>query len=73
MAQNYYYNYAEIDPATNMCVGVYTTTYENSGEDANETWVEIPVYDEEYCLKYYINGEWYEDAEGTIPWTSSLL
>lgn len=70
MAINYAYNYAEIDPTTNMCVGVQTTTVDCSGE-AN--LVEIPVYDEEYCFKYYINGNWYEDAAGTIPWQSSLL
>lgn len=69
MAMNYYYKYAEIDLTTNMCVGVQTCTYEI---DAPEM-VEIPVYDEEYIFKYYINGNWYEDAEGTIPWTSSLL
>ena len=70
MAQNYYYNYAEIDPETNMCIGVYTTTAVNTEA---ENWVEIPVYDEEYAFKYYINGNWYEDAEGTIPWTSALI
>ena len=72
MALNYAYHYAEIDPADNMCVGVITTTRE---ADLSEypNWVEIPVYDEEYCFKYYINGNWYEDPEGTIPWTSSLL
>lgn len=64
------YIYAEIDPVDNMCVGVHTTSYDASG---NPGWVEIPVYDEEYCFKYYINGNWYEDPEGTIPWTSSLL
>lgn len=69
MAVNYAYNYAEIDPATGMCIGVHTTTFTCD----NPTLVEIPVYDEEYILKYYINGSWYEDAEGTIPWTSSLL
>jgi hypothetical protein len=69
MALNYYYNYAEIDMATGMCIGVHTMTTPSSAEFL----VEIPVYDEEYCLKYYINGEWYEDAEGTIPWTSSLI
>lgn len=69
MALNYAYHYAQVDPVTNMCIGVITTTVERTQEDL----VEIPVYDEEYCLKYYINGEWYEDAEGTIPWTSSLL
>lgn len=70
MTVNYQYNYADIDPETNMCVGVVTTDAINTEMD---TWVEIPVYDEEYCFKYYINGNWYEDAEGTIPWTSSLI
>ena len=70
MAVNYYYNYAEIDPETRMCIGVHTSTAQAVETD---TWVEIPVYDEEYCFKYYINGNWYEDAEGTLPWTSALL
>ncbi len=70
MAVNYQYNYAQIDPDTNMCIGVQTTDLD-CGDQPN--FVEIPVYDEEYCFKYYINGNWYEDAEGTIPWTSSLL
>lgn len=70
MSQHYYYNYAQIDAATNMCIGVQTTTHDCSDDP---TLVEIPVYDEEYCFKYYINGSWYEDAEGTIPWQSSLL
>ena len=69
MAQLYAYNYAKIDPATNMCIGVHTCTCES--DDPN--WIAIPVYDEEYGFKYYINGNWYEDAAGTIPWTSSLL
>lgn len=70
MSVNYYYNYAEIDPTTGECLGVITCTYEVVDDPR---YVEIPVYDEEYCFKYYINGNWYEDAEGTIPWTSSLL
>jgi len=70
MAMNYYYNYAYIDTATGLCLGVQTTTVDCSD---NPAYVEIPVYDQEYCLKYYINGAWYEDAAGTIPWTSSLL
>lgn len=69
MALNYAYNYAQIDLVTGMCIGVITSTDVHIGEDM----IEIPVYDEEYCFKYYINGNWYEDAEGTIPWTSSLL
>ena len=35
--------------------------------------IEIPVYDKNYLMKYYINGAWYEDAAGTIPWTSALV
>lgn len=71
MALNYAYNFAYIDSATNMCIQVVSTTDPEQGDI--EGWVEIPVNDPEYCLKYYINGNWYEDAEGTIPWTSSLL
>lgn len=70
MSQQYYYNYAQIDPVTHMCMSVQTTTLDCSDDP---TLVEIPVYDENYCLKYYIDGNWYEDAAGTIPWTSSLL
>ena len=66
------YFYAEIDPVDNMCVGILRTSV--SPENGNNpNMIPIPVYDEEYVMKYYINGEWYEDAEGTIPWTSSLL
>ena len=75
MSLNYAYNFAEVDDTTHMCVGVITTTNpDNEGPTmVGTTYVAIPVYDEEYCFKYYINGNWYEDAEGTIPWTSSLL
>jgi len=66
---NYAYSYAEIDLATGMCIGVHTMT---SPVDS-PYYIPIPTYDEEYCLKYYINGNWYEDAEGTIPWTSALV
>ena len=69
MSVNYHYNYAQID-STGLCLGVQTTTYEIVD---NPLFVEIPVYDEEYIFKYYINGAWYEDAEGTIPWQSALL
>ena len=69
MAELLAYNFALIDAETNMCLSVATSSSPNYGEG----WVPIPVYDEEYCFKYYIDGNWYEDAEGTIPWTSSLL
>lgn len=68
---NYHYNYAEIDPVDNMCVGVHTCTYQS--DDPN--WVEIPVYDEEYCLKYYNwdDGKFYYDPEYTQEYVSPLL
>lgn len=69
MAANYAYNYAEIDPTTNMCIGVYSMT----GPSDAENLVEIPANDTSYLCKYYIDGNWYEDAEGIIPWTSSLI
>jgi hypothetical protein len=71
MAVNYAYNFAQIDTITGMCIGVMSTSDSTQGEI--EGYIEIPVYDEDYICKYYINGNWYEDAEGTIPWTSSLL
>lgn len=71
MAVNYHYVFAELDLATNMCIGMCTSTDEHE-KDGLAEWVRIPAYDEEYLFKYYINGSWYEDAEGTIPWTSSL-
>lgn len=69
------YYYAEIDNATNMCIGVFSSSNPNAAgtTDGISTIVSIPVDDPEYAFKYYINGNWYEDAEGTIPWTSSLL
>ena len=70
MALNYAYYYAQIDLETGMCIGVQDTTVDCSG---SPDMIPIPVYDLEYMLKYYIDGNWYEDAEGTIPWTSSLL
>jgi hypothetical protein len=72
MATNYAYNYAIIDLDTGMCINVESTSMYI---DVNQypDMVEIPVCDPDYLMKYYINGNWYEDAEGTIPWTSSLL
>lgn len=71
MSMQYAYTYAEIDPVDNMCIGVYSRTLQY--EVLPENFVELPVNDQEYLFKYYINGNWYEDAAGTIPWTSSLL
>lgn len=70
MSMNYAYNYAFIDPDTNMCYEFISTSLQRT--DMTNV-VEVPVNDPDYLFKYYINGNWYEDAEGTIPWTSSLL
>ena len=72
MAVNYAYHYAEIDLATGMCIGIQTTTREMD-TSVYPDMVAIPVYDPDYLLKFYIDGNWYEDPEGTIPWTSSML
>ena len=59
------YNYAEIDLETGECIGVLTTTRLKTGEE----YIRIERYDEDYICKYYLNGQWYEDAAGTIPWS----
>lgn len=75
MALNYAYYYAEIQDEDGLCVGVMDTTEPNQDGPTmlGTTYIRIPVYDEEFIFKYYLNGNWYEDAEGTIPWQSSLL
>lgn len=72
MSMNYAYNYAELDPETGECIGVFSSSAPMTFAPGDPI-VEIPVNDDEYFGKYYINGNWYEDAEGTIPWTSSML
>lgn len=74
MSMNLAYNYAEIDPESKMCIGFVSTSGEFSEEDiVLGNYVLVPVNDPEYVGKFYIDGNWYEDPEGTIPWTSSLL
>ena len=65
----YYYKYAEIDIETGECIGVMTRTSPAS----NPALIPIEVEDYDYLGKYYLNGSWYEDAAGTIPWESPLL
>lgn len=72
MSMNYGYNYAEIDTETGECLGVFSSAMEMTFEEGAPI-VAIPVNDPSYVGKYYINGAWYEDAAGTIPWQSSLL
>lgn len=73
MAMNYAYWYAVIDTTTNMCISVRDTTVNYSDDELPSNWVRLEAPDPEYLAKFYINGNWYEDAEGTIPWTSELL
>ena len=77
MSLNYNYHFAEIDNATNMCVGVMNTS-DASVEGptlGGTTYVAIPVYDEEFCLKFYNwdNGKFYYDPEYTQEYISPLL
>ena len=72
MTRSFPYKYAEIELDTGLCVAVESRSTALDLTRYPEM-IPIPVYDEEYIDKYYINGNWYEDAEGTIPWTSSLL
>ena len=65
MAVQYAYNYALIDE-TGYCYEVRSTSRNCDGE---EGYISIPEYNNDYLEKYYINGAWYEDAAGTIPWS----
>ena len=67
---NYDYTYAEIDDATNMCVGLVDTTDPNMAgpSGAGTTYVPVPEYNGDYLFKYYIDGAWYEDSAGTVPY-----
>lgn len=73
MAMLYAYNYAEIDTATNMCIGFQSGTAPIPDDELPANWVQVEVNDPEYIGKFYIDGNWYEDAAGTIPWQSALL
>lgn len=69
MAINYAYNFAEIDNATGLCVGVLTTTDPNQGGPTagGTTYIEVPTDDGNYILKYYDfnTGKWFYDAAMT--------
>ena len=66
MSTNLQYIYAEIDVTTGMCIGVLTTTINRDNDPA---YVAIDSLNEDYICMYYLNGAWYEDAAGTIPWS----
>ena len=61
------YIYAQIMVSTRRCVAVSTTTIQKENGSLFE-YVLLDKLDNSYMGKYYINGAWYEDAAGTIPW-----
>lgn len=62
------YWYAIIDTETGECIGIETSSHHWTQED-DPSYIQIEGYIPEYEGKYYINGAWYEDAQGTIPWS----
>ena len=68
MSATLQYIYAEIDLRDNMCVGVITTTIAKE-DNSDYAFVEIDSLNEDYLGRYYIDGAWYEDEAGTIPWS----
>lgn len=68
MSTNYQYNFAIIERATNMCMEVRTSTYDQSdASDSEWLYVQTETYNEEYVFKYYneADGNFYYDAEFT--------
>ena len=59
------YKYAVIDLETRQCHTVCTSTHPYN----DEAHIEIDTLNFDYMDKYYIDGSWYEDEEGTIPWS----
>lgn len=62
------YIFAKIRISTRRCVGVLTTE-ENKAPSTLYEYVPLTELNNDYIGKYYINGAWYEDAAGTIPWS----
>lgn len=62
--RRYAYYYAVIDLDTNMCMEVQDT----SDYIVRPDYIPIDEPNGEYVFKYYINGAWYEDENGLIPW-----
>lgn len=59
------YKYAVIDLETRQCYTVCTYTIFID----DPAFIEIDTLNFDYMDKYYIDGSWYEDEEGTIPWS----
>lgn len=59
------YNYAGILVDTGECVTCATYSYEIN----HPAYIAVPRASDDYIGKYYHDGNWYEDAEFTIPWS----
>lgn len=71
MSVNYYYNFAVIDRASKMCIEIRTSTIDwTDASNDVELYVQIPVYSDDYAMKYYdeTTGKWYYDAAMTNEW-----
>ena len=66
MSMNLAYKYAVLADNSTECVDVCTTSYAVNDDPA---YIPIATLNFDYIGKHYINGAWYEDAEGTIPWS----
>lgn len=64
---NYAYHYAWVDPDTNMCLELISTSAPD-GHLEDPCLVPVPEYNDAYLLKYYNreDGKWYMDAEFTV-------
>ena len=61
--------YAIIDLATGECIRIETQSGEVITQEEAPDYILIEGDNQNYRGKYYLNGAWYEDAEGTIPWS----
>lgn len=68
MSINLIYNYAKVNVRTRRCSGVLTSDHEEESDNFYE-YILLDHYDTSYMGKYYIDGLWYEDSAGTIPWS----
>lgn len=61
--------YAVIDLTTGRCIRIETQNGEPITQEEAPDYILIEGYIPEYKDKYYINGAWYEDEQGTTPWS----
>lgn len=68
MSQTLEFFYAKIKRTTRECLDVFTSS-EVEADNIFYEFVRLDEFNFDYMGKYYINGAWYEDANGTIPWS----